>query len=122
MLRTLLRSAKASVLFVVLLLAVPAFAHSHPVTMLPAADSTVSAPGKVEIHFSEGLEPKFSSITVVSAEGHVVTKETSKLDDADNKHLWLALPALTPGLYTVKWVAAAVDGHRSTGEYKFTVK
>jgi len=122
MLRILLTSAKASVLFVVLLLAVPAFAHSHPVSMLPAADSTVSAPAKVDIHFSEGLEPKFSSITVTNAGGHVINKETSKLADGDNKFLSVPLPELGPGVYTVNWVAVAVDGHRSSGEYKFTVK
>ena len=35
----------------------------------------------------------------------------------------LDIPAALPaGSYTVHWVAAAVDGHRMVGEYKFTVK
>ena len=106
-----------------LLLALPAvFAHTSPVTMMPAADSTISAPENVTIHFSGALEPKFSLITVTDASGHVVNKEASVVSGADGKVMTVALPKLLPGVYTVHWVGVSTDTHRSQGDYKFTVK
>jgi len=106
---------------VVLTAARLAFAHTHPTQMTPAADSAVSAPDSVIIHFSEPLEPKFSSISVTDAGGHVVNKEASTCA-ADAKSMSVKLPALKPGSYTVNWVGVATDTHRSQGDYKFIVK
>jgi methionine-rich copper-binding protein CopC len=104
-----------------LFLAVLAFAHSEPVTMVPAANSTVSAPANVVVHFSEALEPKFSKLTLANAAGAVVSKDPSVVS-GDAKVITLPLPALTPGVYTVNWVSVALDSHRAEGKYKFTVK
>jgi copper resistance protein C len=97
------------------------FAHTAPVSMMPAADATVAYPQSIMIHFSGALEPKFSSITVTNVGGHVVNKEPSVVS-SDNKVMTVALPALEPGIYTVHWVGVSVDTHRSQGDYKFTVK
>ncbi len=97
------------------------FAHTHPAMMMPAADSTVSAPDSVMIHFSGAVEPKFSTITVSDATGHVVNKDASVVA-SDGKMISVALPKLPAGIYTVNWVAVSVDSHRSQGDYKFTVK
>ena len=98
-----------------------AFAHTHPTTMMPAADATVSAPEMVMIHFTGAVEPKFSAITVTDATGHVVNKDASVVA-SDAKMISVALPKLPAGVYTVNWVAVSVDSHRSQGGYKFTVK
>jgi copper resistance protein C len=98
-----------------------AFAHTAPVSMASAANSTVSAPPSVTIHFSGALEPKFSSITVTDAAGHTVNKEASKVG-ADTKVMTVDLPLLAPGVYTVHWVGVSTDTHREQGDYKFTVK
>ena len=111
-----------SLFVLTLLLAAPAaFAHTHPVDMMPAANATVSAPANIMIHFSEALEPKFSMLTLTDAIGHVVNKEPSKVSP-DAKMMTLPLPTLAPGVYTVNWIGVAVDTHRSQGDYKFTVK
>lgn len=116
------RSA-AVVLFCAVFLIIPAaFAHTHPVSMTPAPDSTVEAPASVVMHFSGDMEPKFSSITVSNASGHVVNVEASSVASDDKKLMSVTLPKLAPGVYTVNWVAVSVDTHRSEGEYKFTVK
>jgi methionine-rich copper-binding protein CopC len=109
--------------FAALLLAVtPAFAHTHPVSMVPAADVTVDpAPDSIVMHFSGGLEPKFSSITLSDSTGHVVNTSVSVVSGDDAKTMTLPLPKLVPGVYTVSWVGVSTDTHRSTGEYKFTV-
>ena len=118
------KSHLALALFALTLLvaSVPAaFAHTHPAMMMPAANETVSSPEMVMIHFTEAVEPKFSQITVTDASGHVVNKEASVVS-SDAKMISVALPKLAAGVYTVNWVAVAVDSHRSQGDYKFTVK
>jgi len=111
-----------SQLFLLTLLAGAAFAHTNLKEAIPAADSTVAAPTNVILHFSGDLEPKFSQITVTDATGHVVNKESSTVGP-DTKSMSVTLPAtLKPGVYMVNWVGVSVDTHRSTGDYKFTVK
>ncbi len=99
-----------------------AFAHTHPVSMAPTSDATVEAPASIVMHFSGDLEPKFSSITVSDATGHVVQTVQSIVDPKDAKLMSLALPTLPAGIYTVSWVAVSIDSHRMQGEYKFTIK
>jgi methionine-rich copper-binding protein CopC len=105
-----------------LLLPVAAFAHARPKVMNPAPDSVIASPAFISIIFSEALEPKFSSITVTDAAGKLQNKAASQPSSSDPKLLTLALPRLTPGVYTVHWATAAVDGHRAQGDYHFTVK
>ncbi len=116
-------SLAVSLFVLTMLLAVAiAFAHAVPVQMSPAANSTVSAPASVIVHFSEALEPKFSTLTLTDAGNQTVSKEPSVVSKDDAKVMTLPLPALEAGIYTVKWVSVAVDGHREQGNYKFTVK
>jgi copper resistance protein C len=122
--RRLLQKYSAPFLLL-LLLAVSAplaSAHSHPVSMVPAANATTSPPEKVTIHFSGDLVSKFSSITVSDATGHVVSKATSVVGPGDTKLMTVVLPPLPSGTYTVHWVAVSVDSHRTQGGYNFTVK
>jgi hypothetical protein len=99
-----------------------ALAHAHPKVMDPAPDSTVTAPRHVSVEFSEGLDPKFSSLRVTNPAGTVVSKVSSNVSTADPKYMTLDLPALALGVYVVHWVSVATDGHRLEGTYKFTVK
>lgn len=105
-----------------LALAGDALAHAHPKSMTPAADSTVAAPAEISMRFTEGLEAAFSSLAVQDAAGHAVADGKAELDGDTHTVLRLALPPLAPGVYTVKWVAVARDGHRTSGSYRFTVK
>ncbi len=98
------------------------WAHAHPKSMAPAADATVAAPAEVSMTFTEALEQAFSSLTVVDAAGHAVANGKAEVDSTTHTVMRLALPALAPGVYTVKWVAVARDGHRTNGSYSFTVK
>ena len=104
------------------LAALPAFAHSKPKVMVPAANSTVSAPPTVSVIFTEALEPKFSSLSLTDEKGAVLSKTPSVVDPADHTRITLALPLLTPGTYYVHWVSVAPDGHKMDGDYPFTVK
>lgn len=101
----------------------PAFAHAHLRSATPAANSTVSAaPSEVSIAYSEGIEPRFSTIEVQDAAGKRVDKNDAHGAPKDNKVLSVALPSLPPGTYKVIWHATAVDTHKSEGTFSFTIK
>ena len=74
------------------------------------------------IDFDDGLEPAFSSITVTDSQGKPVTSVKAVVDPSNKKRMSVTLNPLTPGDYTVAWVAVAEDGHRTQGHYTFTVK
>jgi len=116
-------TARGLVASLTLALAQLAHAHAFPKHEVPAAGPTVpSLQQTVTIDFDDGLESDFSAITVTDAHGMSVTSGKAVVDPSNAKHMWVALNALTPGVYTVTWVAVAADGHRTEGEYTFTVK
>jgi methionine-rich copper-binding protein CopC len=98
------------------------WAHAHPKSETPADGATVVAPSEVSIVFDDALEPALSTLTVSDAQSHAVTGAKAELDAGTHKTLTLKLPALVSGTYQVKWVAVSLDGHRTSGSYRFTVK
>lgn len=110
----------AAALAAPLLFAAPAaFAHAHLHASAPAADTTVAAPNTVHMEFSEKLEPKFSGAELKSAAGAAVNVKAkisgTTMDLTPAK-------ALAAGAYTVTWHVLAGDGHKSNGQFAFTVK
>ncbi|WP_250509060.1 MULTISPECIES: copper homeostasis periplasmic binding protein CopC [unclassified Caballeronia] len=99
-----------------------AFAHALPKLQQPGPGATVNAPHEVSIDFGEALEPTFSKLTVTNGQGKQVNTEKSVVDTKDKKHMSVALHDLQPGVYKVQWTAVAADGHRTQGNYNFTVK
>ena len=115
--------ARRAITAVVMSLAtLPALAHAKPKTMTPEANATVAAPAQVSVFFTEALEPKFSSLHLMDAQGAEVSKDKSVVDPANAKHMTLSLPKLGPGTYRVHWMTAALDGHRMDGDYSFKVQ
>lgn len=98
------------------------WAHAKPVSQEPADKAVVAAPHEVKISYTETLEPSLSSLNVVDAEGKQVNTAKSAVDGKNAKLMSVGLPALKAGVYQVKWVAVATDGHRTQGQYSFTVK
>jgi methionine-rich copper-binding protein CopC len=120
--RLLPRAIRATAMCAAVTLASAAFAHALPTSREPARNAEVSAPTQVAIHFSEPLEPAFSKITLTDASGKAAASAASGVDAQDRKTMHLAVDALAPGHYTVHWNAVASDGHRTHGDYAFTVK
>ena len=128
---TFFRTATATAV-VLALSATAAMAHPKLVSSTPAADSTVAATAKLELHFSETLMPKLTGADISSSmmamggkmESHVMKMEgKSALDPKDKKTLIVTLSAPLPaGTYKVDWHAVSTDTHRLTGNYSFTVK
>jgi hypothetical protein len=115
--KLLLLAAAASMAF-----AGQALAHAHLKSAVPAADGTVKqAPSELDLTFSEGLNIKFSGVTVTGPnEAAVKTGEGTLMNDGTV----LMVPVtgtLAPGKYMVEWHALSNDGHKTNGTYSFTV-
>jgi methionine-rich copper-binding protein CopC len=108
-------------LFLLLMAAVPAVAHSELVSSSPAAGSTVtSAAGmSIVLSFSEALKTG-SKADVVGPGG--ATAGTATIDPSDNTKLtWSSSTALAPGSWTIRWTSIATDGDVLRGTIPFAV-
>lgn len=108
-----------------MLTAAGAFAHAHLQQQIPtAARAQLSAsPQTLTLSFSEGIEPAFQRVTVTGPQQHAVA--TGKLTRSADNPVEVTLPlaeALPPGEYTVAWHVVSVDGHKTKGQYTFSVK
>jgi methionine-rich copper-binding protein CopC len=96
----------------------PALAHALLQKSEPAQRATLTRPPPaVRLWFNERLEPAFSSLDVVDAGGRPVTTTAARVPAQDPK-----LPALAPGVYTVRYKVLSVDGHTVKASFAFTVK
>jgi methionine-rich copper-binding protein CopC len=99
-----------------------AFAHA----MLERASPPVGgeagvSPPELDLTFSEGVEPLFSTIEVHNAAGAAVAVGKPHIAPGNDRRLVVDLPRLSPGTYTVIWHATSVDTHKTEGSYRFTV-
>ena len=118
------RALSAAVFLSAMLTTASAFAHAHLQQQIPAADSSVSvSPQALTLTFSEGVELSFSGVTLSGPQNKPVA--TGKLARSDGNKAQLTLPLNVPlaaGEYTVEWHVVSVDGHKTKGQYHFSVK
>ncbi|HFZ8993130.1 TPA: CopC domain-containing protein YobA [Citrobacter freundii] len=106
-------------------LAAPAvLAHAHLTHQYPAANAQVAAaPQALTLNFSEGIEPGFSGATLIGPSQESIKTQPAKRNEQDVKQLIIPLDQpLKPGTYTVDWHVVSVDGHKTKGQYSFSVK
>ena len=101
-----------------------ASAHAHLKTATPAAGSAVTAsPSELRLGFTEGVNLKFTGVSVTGPAGAPVSTGAVALEPGDDKVLNVPVSGpLAPGAYKVTWHALATDGHKTDGNYGFTVK
>ena len=102
-----------------------ALAHGHLKSAEPAPDSTSPAPKQLSLSFSEGVEASLSQVQLQRVEGQASTAITTGkvISGRDERTLEVPLEApLEAGRYQVKWRVLAKDGHKTQGDYRFTVK
>ena len=101
-----------------------AFAHAHLKNQYPAANAEVTAsPQALTLNFSEGIEPKFSGVTLTGAQQQSIKTGAVKRNEQDKTQMLVPLEqTLQPGNYTVDWHVVSVDGHKTRGTYTFSVK
>ncbi len=97
--------------------------HAYPDHADPRVGSTVNAsPDRVRIWFDSELEPAFSTITVHNSQDTTVDNKDGRVNPSDATLLEVSVPRLPPGKYRVVWNVVARDGHRTAGDYLFTIK
>lgn len=105
-----------------LVLASAALAHAMLQRASPAVGSRVSSPpARVELWFSEPLEPAFSTLKVLDASGRQVDKRDVAVDASEPRHIAVSVPELPRGRYRVVWRAVSVDSHATSGDHTFDV-
>jgi methionine-rich copper-binding protein CopC len=87
----------------------------------PVGSQVAAAPARIELWFTEGLEPTFSSVKVLDAGGRQVDRGDSAFNAGEPGHVVVAVPPLAPGRYRVIWRAVSVDTHVTSGDYSFDV-
>lgn len=102
----------------------PVWAHAHLQQQTPPADAEVSpAPKALTLNFSEGIEANFSGVALKNADGKVIPTGKAARSESDKTQLIVPLTeVLASGLYTVEWHVVSVDGHKTKGQYQFSVK
>ena len=98
-------------------------AHSLLVRSRPGRGATVArAPERVQLWFSERLEPAFARLSVWTAAGAQVDAGDAAVDQGDPTLLTVSTPGLAPGRYTVRFRVLSVDGHIVESSFVFTVR
>jgi hypothetical protein len=116
-------SQRISVSLAFAFIATQAFAHAQLEKAAPAVGGTVASASEIRLTFSEGVEPRFSGVTLISPGGASVPLGQPKVEGSDQRVLIVPITnALTAGAYTAHWHAVSVDTHHTQGTFKFTVK
>jgi methionine-rich copper-binding protein CopC len=105
------------------LYAVSAAAHAVLVSSSPAANSVLAqAPREIRLSFNEGMEARFSSVTLTRSDGRKIPTARPSGEPQKRSDLVVSLPALQPGKYQVRWQATSADSHRVQGSFGFEIR
>jgi methionine-rich copper-binding protein CopC len=99
-----------------------AHAHAQLESSSPPVGGTVAAPSVIRLEFSEGVEPKFTVVTVTGPSGRAALGAAATEAGHQNVLVVPVAKPLAPGVYTLKWRAVSVDTHHTQGTFEFTVK
>src|SRR5262245_252717 len=116
------RRALACLVLVLPALAPGASAHGFLERSDPRADAIVrTTPGQVRLWFTGAIEPAYSRIEVLTADGQRVDVGAGLVDEGTRRNLTIAVPQLPPGHYRVRWRVLSVDAHVTEGTFGFRV-
>jgi methionine-rich copper-binding protein CopC len=97
--------------------------HAFPDHSDPKVGSTIAvSPDHVRIWFDAALETPFSTIMVHNAGGEMIDKRDGRVNPSDPTLLEVSIPHLPSGTFRVFWNVVSRDGHRTMGDYTFTVR
>ncbi|HEX5825906.1 MAG TPA: copper resistance CopC family protein [Candidatus Limnocylindrales bacterium] len=77
-------------------------------------------PTEVTLRFTAGLDAGKSSVRLLGPDGDTEVARGTPAEDGA-KTMRIEDLALVPGVYTVRWTSAALDGHLVRGRFTFTV-
>jgi copper resistance protein C len=100
----------------------PAFAHAQLEKATPAVGGTVASASEIRLEFSEGVEPKFTKVSLTGPSG-AVPLGAAQTEPSNQAVLIVPISKPLPaGAYKVHWQAVSVDTHHTQGTFEFTVK
>ena len=115
-------SLKISASLAFALVATHAFAHAQLEKASPPVGGTVASASEIRLTFSEGVELKFTKVSVTGPAG-AVPLGAAKTESGDQAVLIVPITkGLAAGVYKVHWQAVSVDTHHTQGTFEFTVK
>ncbi len=102
-------------------IALPVFAHAELKTATPGPGETVTgSPPELVARFSQDLDPSKTTLEVRDASGARIVRGGEPGNGP--REFRLALPALEPGEYEVRWTSSSSeDGEIARGTYTFKV-
>lgn len=99
-----------------------AFAHASLVDSFPAKGQTVTgSPTEIHLTFNEHVEARYCRIKLVSNVGKNFDADRPAADKTNPNAIVAAVPVLKPGTYSARWTAVGSDGHKTHGDFSFTV-
>lgn len=99
-----------------------AWGHAALVKSSPVARAELRrSPTKIQLWFNEKLEGRFSSFSLLDAQGKPVALSAVTLESNDPKSMSANVDTLPPGRYTVKYRVLSTDGHVVENQFNFTV-
>ena len=99
-----------------------AFAHAQLVASSPSKGQVLDAPPiEIRLTFNEHVEPRYCRIKLVSDAGKNFDADRPSADKTKANAIVAAVPVLKPGTYSARWTAVGSDGHKTHGDFKFTV-
>jgi copper resistance protein C len=103
--------------------ATTAFAHAQLEKATPPVGGTVASANEIRLEFSEGVEPKFSKVSLTGPDGAPAPLGAARTESGNPAVLVVPIAKpLTAGVYKVHWQAVSVDTHHTQGTFEFTVK
>lgn len=99
-----------------------AFAHASLVDSFPAKGQTLAAsPADIHLTFNEHVEARWCRIKLVSDAGKNFDADRPVADKANPNAIVASVPVLKPGTYRAHWTAVGGDGHKTHGDFSFTI-
>jgi methionine-rich copper-binding protein CopC len=99
------------------------FSHAILVKSQPAADSTMTqSPKQVDVWFNDKVGSEYKALAVIDSAGKRMDNKDIVQETFDPSHLYITVPDLAPGTYTVRYRVVSLDTHIVTGKFKFTIK
>jgi methionine-rich copper-binding protein CopC len=100
-----------------------AFAHPQLVASSPAKGQVLDAPPiEIKLTFNERVEPRFARVKLVSADKKYFDADRAHADKTDPNSVEMFVPVLKSGSYRAVWTAVGDDGHKTHGDFSFTIK
>lgn len=121
---TLIAKALLSlILLTSLALPLPVFAHAIMVKSQPVVDSTIAeSPTQIDVWFNDKVGSEYKALAVIDNTGKRVDNKDIVQETFDQSHIYVTVPKLAPGTYTVRYRVVSIDTHIVTGKYNFTLK